>query len=251
MATSTDCLITITLLHHSIDHSATLYQRTMTRRQPLSLNALFITTILLTGGANAFVPANYRNPSLGQKKGVFSGNQFALKQPQPHAPTISTEIISKSSSSSSSTSSTCLQMVAPTGAALAAITGAMTGGLFAGGLHAMSGKLMICADLALVCVRGKMLTLPTDGHVSIDETRRRRGSRMGLKRYRAAQKKEKHAYTWLALFVFSKFPQDRITWQHSYLDAVDSVGTVREPSVLSGAWATESRPLLSASWPLP
>jgi hypothetical protein len=115
----------------------------MTRRQPLRFTALFI-VVLLTG-ANAFVPANYRNPSfsVGQKKVVvFPSNP---KQPLSHgdvqhAPSIfSTERQFKSTS----TSATSLQMVAPTGAALAAITGAMTGGLFAGGLHAMSGKFKL------------------------------------------------------------------------------------------------------------
>jgi hypothetical protein len=107
----------------------------MTRRQPLCFTALLI-AVLFTG-ANAFVPANYRNPSfsLVQKKVVvFPGNQ---KQPNVDALSFSTE------RQSTSASTTSLQMVAPTGAALAAITGAMTGGLFAGGLHAMSGKFKL------------------------------------------------------------------------------------------------------------
>jgi hypothetical protein len=121
----------------------------MMRQQPLSYTALIITTVLLTGGANvsAFVPANYRNPSFGPTKvvnvNVFPGDQFAFAlHKQPHrngnAPRSSSSSERQSSSGTSSTS-TSLQMVAPTGAALAAITGAMTGGLFAGGLHAMSG----------------------------------------------------------------------------------------------------------------
>jgi hypothetical protein len=112
----------------------------MTRLQPPSFAALIITVLLTGANVSAFVPANYRNPSLGQKKvvDVFPGNQFAFALQQPHlnvnAPA------SSISSDRQSSSSTSLQMVAPTGAALAAITGAMTGGLFAGGLHAMSGK---------------------------------------------------------------------------------------------------------------
>jgi hypothetical protein len=116
----------------------------MTRQQPLSLTAL-ITTFLLTG-ANifAFVPANARNPSLGQKKvvDVLPGNQFAFAftfnfKQYARTSSISSERERQSSSTSTITS---LQMVAPTEAAMAAITGAMTGGLFAGGLHAMSGN---------------------------------------------------------------------------------------------------------------
>jgi hypothetical protein len=115
----------------------------MTRQQPASFTALII-TILLTRSANisAFVPANYRNPSLVlQKKvvDVFPSNQFAsAASKQPH--TNVNDPVSSISSERRQSSSTSLQMVAPTGAALAAITGAMTGGLFAGGLHAMSGK---------------------------------------------------------------------------------------------------------------
>jgi hypothetical protein len=107
----------------------------MTRQQTLSFTALVFTVLL--AGANAFVPANYRNPSLGQKKIGFPGNQFALKQ--HYAPTISTE--------RQSTSSTSLQMVVPTGTAFAAISGAITGGLFAGGLHAVAGTSMLTLHL--------------------------------------------------------------------------------------------------------
>jgi hypothetical protein len=116
----------------------------MTRQQPLSLTALIITVLLTGANVSAFVPANYRNPSLGQSKKVvdaFPGSQFAFALKNGNAPASSS-----SSERQSSSTSTSLQMVAPTGAALAAITGAMTGGLFAGGLHAMSGKLndVIC-----------------------------------------------------------------------------------------------------------
>jgi hypothetical protein len=106
----------------------------MTRRQPLSCTALLI-AVLLTA-AHAFVPANYRNPSLslGQKKVAFQPHSDALAFSTAKA------VERQSISSTTSSSSTSLLMVAPTGAALAAITGAMTGGLFAGGLHAMSGK---------------------------------------------------------------------------------------------------------------
>jgi hypothetical protein len=97
----------------------------MTRRQP-PITALLC--MLLTG-AHAFVPANYRNPALvGPKKTPLAGSGLAFPQSQAFA-----------KSQTPSASSTILHAV-PTGAALAAITGAITGGLFAGGLHAIAGK---------------------------------------------------------------------------------------------------------------
>jgi hypothetical protein len=123
----------------------------MTRQQPPSFAALIITVLLSGANVSAFVPANYRNPSLGQKKvvDVFPGNQFAFALKQPH---LNANPSASSISSERQSSSTSLQMVAPTGAALAAITGAMTGGLFAGGLHAMSGKSndVLCYVVALL-----------------------------------------------------------------------------------------------------
>lgn len=223
----------------------------MTRRQPpLSFTAVII-TVLLTGAnvnVSAFVPANYRNPSLGQKKvvDVFpsgSSNQlptptpraFALKQPGKNALTRSTI------STSERQSSTSLQMVAPTGAALAAITGAMTGGLFAGGLHAMSGK---CCDYVVLYDR------LNDRLLYRMILRSRITNDTDLAYLLAYLLTYTHTHVNLSYLCHSH-SQDRITWQHSYLDAVVSVGTEQEPSVLSGAWDTESPPLSLASWPLP
>lgn len=109
------------------------------RRLQLPLTALIVT--LLAAGTNAFAPV--RTPSLKQQQtnngASFRLNEFAFQKSQKvggGGPVVKT-----------TQRSTSLSMAAPAagGFALAAITGAISGGFFAGGLHAMSGTLLLVA----------------------------------------------------------------------------------------------------------
>jgi len=92
-------------------------------RQLLTFTAIFVA--LLLPGADSFAPGR-RLHTIGSNKLAFSPTVKAADFNSIHSKTHS---------------STSLQMTANPGFALAAITGAISGGLFAGGLHAIAGKL--------------------------------------------------------------------------------------------------------------
>ena len=97
-------------------------------RQSLTFAALLVA--FLFAGTNAFAPGR----GLHFSKKTIGSNKIAFPQ--------AVKTANFNNIQSTAQSSTSLQMAtANPGFALAAITGAISGGLFAGGLHAIAGKL--------------------------------------------------------------------------------------------------------------
>lgn len=97
---------------------------------------IFFLILLTTGRATAFAPAS--SHLLPPIRHQFSRLEYTILKPS----TLISLINEKQSQSKERTSSASSLSATP--AAVAAITGAISGGLFAGGLHAVAGKRFDC-----------------------------------------------------------------------------------------------------------
>ena len=193
--------------------------------------------ILLWCGVTAFAPSRRGLPSLRPSNQILSPSFFSSRT----EPAVSSRIpttVTPTARHHGTTSTTSLR--ATPGFAVAAITGAISGGLFAGGLHAVAGAYYYGLTVRPLA-RAPYLLLASNKHVS-----------------------------WTLLLDLAHAPLSRIlvptnsnithhipptqapiTWPHCYRAVADNAGSTRVEWVRCGGWDTEFRPRYWVSWPLP